>query len=748
MSADTAQTARDAASPDFRILLREAEALLRAGRVEEAESLYRRVLVLRPREIEALRGHADCARRRGDGPAALHWREAVRDARPDSALAWTDLGRQLRELGRTEDAEEAYRRAVALKPNDPRAVRALLGLAACARARGDRDAALVAWSAAAVAAAPHEPSVREVASSLRAAKEHDHAAGVFARLLAAQPDSAEAALGLGLAERARRRHKAARDAFLHLLTRRPDDLGALLESAGEERTLGRTDEAAALLHRLLALDPGHAAARRQMAGVLKAKEGEAEAIAWLRADIAARPAPRELRLCLVQMLADAGETEAALAELDAAESAAPPDTETRLKRVGLLQRSGELARACALAREAVALDPASLPAWRRCVELAIAVGDWAEAERHLERPPNGTATTLALAHRFRGLVAMGRWRAEEAIGHFRQALATDPDDAAVHVYLARAHLAALEPEAAMDHVRAWARTRRRGASAHPGANPRYTFEGRMVEEYTLDREALAALRAAWTAPAGWRVEELCRLLREPQDSTGAAISLLRALRAEGRIGAAIPRRIVQYWAGSEPPPSILALAERWKAINPGFEHVLVTDREVEVFLGEQMRAALPGQTRPRLSRPQMADLFRFADLHARGGVYVDAAARPVGPLAPLLPDAARLVLVQSAQGHVETGLLAAAPGHPVLARVFRMAVEAIARGDMDTRWLATGPGLLTRALAAEIAASPGGPEAALRGIVLQDATRILREVAGPAEMPRGVSNPAGGLLMP
>jgi Flp pilus assembly protein TadD len=52
--------------------------------------------------------------------AALVNRQAVRD-NPNAADAWTNLGWSLAQLGLDDAAETAFRRAIALQPNDERA---------------------------------------------------------------------------------------------------------------------------------------------------------------------------------------------------------------------------------------------------------------------------------------------------------------------------------------------------------------------------------------------------------------------------------------------------------------------------------------------------------------------------------------------------------------------------------------------------------------------------------------------------
>ena len=97
----------------------------RAGRVEEAEGLYRRALRLAPGHPDAENLLGVCARQRGDLAAALaHGARAVA-AMPDSALFLANHGAALAEAGRLGEAIGALRRALALNPADAMSLRNL-----------------------------------------------------------------------------------------------------------------------------------------------------------------------------------------------------------------------------------------------------------------------------------------------------------------------------------------------------------------------------------------------------------------------------------------------------------------------------------------------------------------------------------------------------------------------------------------------------------------------------------------------
>jgi Tfp pilus assembly protein PilF len=99
------------------LALQEAIQHHQAGRLAEAEKLYRRILRERPSHAAANNALGIALKDLGklDDAAALFQR--VVNVSPDSAAAHNNLGNVLFELGQLEKAEASYRRALALKPD-------------------------------------------------------------------------------------------------------------------------------------------------------------------------------------------------------------------------------------------------------------------------------------------------------------------------------------------------------------------------------------------------------------------------------------------------------------------------------------------------------------------------------------------------------------------------------------------------------------------------------------------------------
>ena len=122
--------------PDVRPQLMRALDLETAGKLEEAEQLYRAVLELDPTNFAALNRRAVMCSRRGEHVEALRLIQAAMRSNPGSGETASDMGAILERMGRLDEAKASYERALVLRPNQPVAHNGRgLALAATARYR-------------------------------------------------------------------------------------------------------------------------------------------------------------------------------------------------------------------------------------------------------------------------------------------------------------------------------------------------------------------------------------------------------------------------------------------------------------------------------------------------------------------------------------------------------------------------------------------------------------------------------------
>lgn len=94
-----------------------AVALHRAGRLDEAEAVYRRILKVDPDDAEALHLLGVVAGQRGDQDECVRLIERAICHQPEVPKYHANLGAALRDLRRLDEAAQAFERAIALDPS-------------------------------------------------------------------------------------------------------------------------------------------------------------------------------------------------------------------------------------------------------------------------------------------------------------------------------------------------------------------------------------------------------------------------------------------------------------------------------------------------------------------------------------------------------------------------------------------------------------------------------------------------------
>jgi len=90
-----------------------------AGRLADAEALYRQVLDIQPNHVGALQLLGVVTHQTGNDDLAVKWIRQAIALRPDYAEAHNNLGLALASQGKPDEAVAAYRRAILLKPDSP-----------------------------------------------------------------------------------------------------------------------------------------------------------------------------------------------------------------------------------------------------------------------------------------------------------------------------------------------------------------------------------------------------------------------------------------------------------------------------------------------------------------------------------------------------------------------------------------------------------------------------------------------------
>jgi protein O-GlcNAc transferase len=269
-----------------------------AGRLNEAEQLYRRALQLDPGHVDALhflgvlshqRGGHDLAVEligkaiaRNDRVPSFHnnlgnalkaqgkldeaassYRRAVvcLPAYPD---AHYNLGLTLQTQGKLQEAADSYRRSLGYRPDDPDAYNSLGNVL---QAQGRLEEAVAAYRQALKYRPEYASAHSNMGTALEALGHLQAAASAHARALALDPNFAEGYNGLGIVLMKQNKLDEAIAAYARAVQCRPDYPEALNNLGIALRLQGKRHEADAVFRRALELKPDYAQSSLGLAAV-------------------------------------------------------------------------------------------------------------------------------------------------------------------------------------------------------------------------------------------------------------------------------------------------------------------------------------------------------------------------------------------------------------------------------------------------------------------------------------------------
>jgi len=270
-----------------------------AGRLPQAETLYRQVLGADPNHAEALHLLGVIARQVGQPDRAVELIGRAIALAPANAAAHYNLGNALQDQGQLDAASGAFRQAVALNPT---MAEAWSNLGQTLTAKGEWDAAVAACRQA-VALNPSLAAARNnLGIALNQQGDIDAAGCAFRQAIALQGNYAEAHANLGVALKAQGRLDEAVGALRHALALNPSLAGAHSNLGVCLKDQGQLDAALAACQRALALAPGRADTCANLGNILKDMGRLDGALAAYRQALALNPRSAEAHSNLVLAL--------------------------------------------------------------------------------------------------------------------------------------------------------------------------------------------------------------------------------------------------------------------------------------------------------------------------------------------------------------------------------------------------------------------------------------------------------------
>jgi tetratricopeptide (TPR) repeat protein len=371
-----------------------ALALHHAGRLSDAEEIYRRILATEPRHFDSLHLLGVIFLQRGDAEAAVRQIDAALKVEPQHSLALNNRGNALQYLQRFDEALTSYDRALAIRPDD---AEALTNRAAALTALRRYDEALAGCERALALRPDLADAHVNRGNALHALRRLTEAVSAFDRALALRPNYAQAHYNRGNALYALKRHDEALASVNAALALRPDYVEALTNCGAILHALDRDEAALASLDRAIALAPDNVEALVNRGVALNALKRYDDALACYE---------RALRLC--------------------------PDHLDALTNCGVaLHDLGRIEEALASHDRALALQPDFAEALSNrgntLLELRRFVDALAGFDRALALAPD-----FAEAHSNRGNALQELRRFDEALTSYDRALTLRPDFADAH----------------------------------------------------------------------------------------------------------------------------------------------------------------------------------------------------------------------------------------------------------------------------------------------------------------------------
>lgn len=310
-----------------------------AGRLGEAEGIYRQILAVEPSQPDALHLLGLLAQQVGRHEIAVEFIAEALAGKPDFAGALYNLCTSYLALGRFEQAVAGYDRVVAVQP----------GWADAHNNRGNAlsslgrlDEAVASYRAAIACRPDHADGYVNLGVALHGLKRLDEAVAGHREALRLNPDHAEAHNNLGSSLAELGKPDEALASYRRAVAINPDYAEAHRNLGDTLRTQGRLTEAEASYRRALDIDPRHAQAHDGLGSALFEQGDLTRAMEEFRTALALNPTLADVHNNLGHIHVALGRIDEAIAYFDRAVALKPDVPDHHVNRGLTLFATGRL----------------------------------------------------------------------------------------------------------------------------------------------------------------------------------------------------------------------------------------------------------------------------------------------------------------------------------------------------------------------------------------------------------------------
>ena len=288
--------------------LMKASSYAKKGNVDEAKKLYQTILRKFSNNIRAQQGLASLSKsttkntsqtppqevindlinlyNQGQISAVVKQSQALTEQYPNAFIVWNILGASIAQTGKLDDAIEAYKKTISLKPDfaDP-----YYNMGNVFKDQGKLNQAITAYNKALLLKPNYEKAYNNMGLVFQNQGKIDEAIEAYNKSISINPDYAQAYTNLGITLQHQRKFDKAIEAYNKALSLNPNCSETYSNMGVVLKVQGKLDEAMAAYHKALSLNPNCAETYSNMGVVLKDQGKLDEAMAAYHRALSLKP---------------------------------------------------------------------------------------------------------------------------------------------------------------------------------------------------------------------------------------------------------------------------------------------------------------------------------------------------------------------------------------------------------------------------------------------------------------------------
>ena len=397
-----------------------------AGRLPEAETLYRQVLQSQPDHPDALHHLGMIACQVGRYDVAVECISRALKGDPSRADFHNNLGDAYRHWGRLEEALASFRRALVLRPD---LLQAMNNIGGVLRQQGKREEAVAYYQQMLLLYPEAADLYNNLGNVLQEQGNFEAAIAQYRQAMALRPDSAETHYNMGAAFYAQGKLEEAAGRYQQALAVKSDYAEALMWLGKVRQEQGRHEEAVGCYQRVLTLGAANVDVFNNLGVALWAQGKQDEAISAYQQALALKPDFAEAHGNLGNVLRDQGRLEEAAGHYQRALTLKPDYAGAYNNLGNVLRDQDRVEEAASHYRQALTLKPDFAEAHYNLGQILGRQEKGGEAARHYQQAlmfkPDYVDAENQLMHLLQHLCD---WKhVEELIGRQKQRLLADSD---------------------------------------------------------------------------------------------------------------------------------------------------------------------------------------------------------------------------------------------------------------------------------------------------------------------------------